>query len=113
MTVLRDLVQDLRYGARTLRRSPGFTLVVVVTLGLGIGANAAIFSLANALFLRPLSVRDPGGLVLFSDSGADLAKRVGEPSASGGRLLAYTYPLYERLRDQREVFAAVAAEDVG
>jgi macrolide transport system ATP-binding/permease protein len=66
--VIRDLVDDLRYGARSLRRSPLFTATVIVTLALGIGANAAIFSLINFVFLRPLAVRDPGGLVLFSDS---------------------------------------------
>jgi predicted permease len=111
--MLSGLLQDLRYGGRTLRRSPWFTAVVVVTLGVGIGANAAMFSLANALFLRPLPVRDPGSLVLFSDRYAKADKGVGAPAAPGGRLLSYTYPLYRRLRDQREVFARLAAEEVG
>jgi predicted permease len=62
---LDSLLQDLRYGARILRRAPGFTAVAVLSLSLGIGAAAVVFNVADAVLLRPLSVSDPGSLLDF------------------------------------------------
>jgi predicted permease len=65
--VLDSVRQDVRDAVRGLRRSPGFALVAISTLALGIGANTALFSIFNSLILRPLPVRDPGSLALLTD----------------------------------------------
>ena len=94
-TVLESLSQDIRFAARSLRRSPGFTLVATLTLALGVGANTAIFSVVDGVLLRPLPVRDPARLVA-----------VGEQSVSAGPgNVSVTSPanLYDWQRSARSV----------
>ena len=64
---LESFWQDLRYGVRMLRRNPGFTAIVVLTLAVAIGANSAIFSVVNAVLLRPLPFRDPDRLMMIHE----------------------------------------------
>lgn len=96
--MLADLGQDLRYGLRMLHKHPGFTAIAVLSLSLGMGANAAIFSLINALMLRTLPVKEPQELVLFSVIG-------GQPPAGAG--YNANYPLYEMYRDRNQSFSGL------
>lgn len=87
------LLQDIRYGFRSLGRTPGFTAIAVAVLALGIGANATVFSLTNAFFLRPLPVSDPDAFV-----------RVYSNRFSNTR-----YRTYAELRDRNSTLADLAA----
>lgn len=81
---VEQLGQDLRYALRQLRRNPGFTTSVVFILALGLGANTAIFSVADTLLFRPLPVRDPAGLlamVFVSPEGQDTGINISQPYA--------------------------------
>jgi macrolide transport system ATP-binding/permease protein len=108
--MMRDLLRDLRLAGRSLRRSPGFTATVVASLALGIAANAAIFTLIDFVFLRPLPVRDPGGLVLFA-KGFGAGFNGGPPGP--GPISLYPYPLFERLRSHLTSFRGLTAQQSG
>ena len=98
------LWQDVRFGLRMLRKSPGFSAVAILTLALGIGANTAIFSLVYSLALRPLPVRDAASVVNVYEEFRGRFSRGTEGSPS----LA-SYPEYLNYRDHSQVFAGVAA----
>ncbi len=95
--MLDALVQDTRYALRWLFRSPGFAIVAILSLGVGIGCNTAIFAVVDALLLRPLPVREPSRLVDLYTSGAD-----------GDTYSTSSLPDILDYREQNGVFAAVA-----
>jgi predicted permease len=105
---MNTLLQDIRYALRQLRKSPGFTITVIVTLALGIGANTAVFTLFDQVLLRMLPVERPKDLVRFEWTG-DFS---GSASSFGGDLHNYfSYPMYKDLRDQNQVFQGMLAAD--
>ncbi|TAM80888.1 MAG: ABC transporter permease [Acidobacteria bacterium] len=97
--MINEILQDVRYGLRRLRRNPGFTAVAVLTLALGIGANTAIFSVVNAVVLRPLPYSQSARLVWIAESVPALKSEV----ASGGD--------YVDWKDQNHTLDRIAAYD--
>jgi putative ABC transport system permease protein len=97
--LLGDFGQDLRYGLRTLRKNLGFTVVAVIALALGIGANSAIFSVVNAVLLRPLPYKDPERLVMVWEDDTKHGYPNDTPAAAN----------YIDWRDQNKVFEGMAA----
>src|SRR5262249_47271829 len=93
------ILQDLRFSFRTLRRSPVFLTVAVLSLALGIGANAAIFTLINQLILQPLPVNDPEQLVMLAGRGSHYGGNNGADRLS--------YPMYQEIRDKNQVFSGM------
>jgi predicted permease len=102
---MENLLQDIRFGLRTLGKNPGFTLVAILTLALGIGANAAIFSLTDQVLLRLLPVERPRELVVLSSPGVGHGRIWSD--IEGGP--SFSYPMYKDLRDRNEVFTGLLA----
>jgi putative ABC transport system permease protein len=103
---MQTLWQDLRYGARVLLKNPGFTVIAVLTLALGIGANTAIFSLTDQILLRLLPVERPEELVVLRSPGP----QGGKVWSDGDNTASFSYPMYKDLRDRgNNVFSGLAA----
>lgn len=101
---METALQNIHYALRQLRKHPGFTAVAVLTLAVGIGANAAIFSLVDQVLLKRLPVAEPDRLVMLKFTGSD----TGHTSSYGGNAQDYfSYPMYRDLRDQNSVFAGM------
>ena len=116
---MTTLWQDVRYGVRMLRRSPGFTAVAVLSLALGIGVNTAIFSLLNAVWMRSLPVPDPHALRVVNWSGHNTrlsryaggpgdGKRDGSGATTSG---SFPYPVYRDFKERVEGAAVFAFTD--
>jgi putative ABC transport system permease protein len=108
---MNSILQDIRYALRQLRKSPGFTITVVLTLALGIGANASIFTLFDQALLRMLPVQNPKELVRFDWSGSFSGSMSSFGGDSEGHLNYFSYPMYKDLRDQNQVFTGMIAAD--
>src|SRR3954454_9586509 len=92
-------LSDLKFALRTLRRSPLFTAVAILSLALGIGANTAIFTLLDQLILRLLPVKSPEQLVMIWSTGAHMGNNRGSRAAS--------YPMYQDFANKAEAFSYV------
>ncbi len=97
---MNTLLQDVRYAFRMLAKNPGFTVVAILTLAIGIGANTAIFNLIDAVMLRKLPVERPSELRLVA---------IVDPGSAGEPDPTFTNPLWEQVHDRQDVFSGVFA----
>lgn len=101
---MNALMQDIRYGLRMLGKSPGFAAVAILTLALGIGANAAIFQLIDAVRLRTLPVKDPSSLGVVH-----INKNHWGSGNFNGPYAEFTFPLWKQVEQRQEAFSSIAA----
>ena len=109
---LEQLLQDLRYSLRQLRKSPAFAITVVLTIALGIGANTAIFTLVHAILMKSLPVGDPKSLYRIGDTYTDCCFTNGLDHENGDFDI-FSYELYRHLRESTPEFAQLAAMQAG
>jgi len=102
---MQTVLQDIKFGLRVLLKKPGFTLVAVLSLALGIGANTAIFSLLDAVLIKTLPVQRPDQLVLFG-TGRDMGISIGLPNSSFD---LFSYPFYRQVQQRSDLFSGVAS----
>src|SRR5271155_4326168 len=100
---MTNLLRDLRHAFRLLRLSPGFTIVAVLTLGLGIGANTAIFQLIDSIRLRTVPVKNPEELGTIR-----LAVHTWGSGQFSGQYSQLTFPMWEQIRKRQEGFSEIA-----
>src|SRR6202158_1748 len=110
---MRAIWQDIRFGARMLAKHPGFTAIAVLTLALGIGANAGIFTILRQVVLQRLPVPHPEQLVLLYSPGPKQGHVNSDESSAPGEdgAESFSYPMYANLRDRNSVFTGLAAKD--
>src|SRR5215467_2834444 len=102
---MTTLWQDVRLAVRAYVKQPGFTIVAILILGLGIGANTAIYTLVDAVALRPLPVTRPGELYRLGENN-DCCVNTGLPKGSTS---LFSYPFYRGVRDRAPQFSGLAA----
>jgi len=110
ITLLETAAQDLRYAVRQLRKTPGFTITVLLTLALGIGANAAIFTLVNSVLMKNLPVADPKTLVRL---GSENDCCVNNGTRGNGNYSLFSTDTYEQLKKNAPEFEELAAMQAG
>ena len=98
--LMEQLLQDVRYGLRLLRKSPGFALTAILILAVGIGANTAVFSMVNSILIHPLPYPDSERLTMMRD-------------VNGDTLIPMSYPKFQAWRGHKEIFEDVAAYFTG
>src|SRR6476659_7243541 len=104
---METVIKDIRYAIRGLSKRPGFSLIAIITLALGIGANTAIFTLVNAVMLKSLPVSNPDELVLFNESSSEGTSI--EDSPRTGVWRRFSTASYKYFRDHNQSFQDVMA----